>query len=271
MFTHLIESGSHGKDLARKGRFFLGTLGFYALLLMLASVASVYAYDSHLSAQNLELYALVAPPPLETERPDEPRRPASGNIRNNQLAERPAAIARLMESTRPPDMTSTVRNPIAEMPRGPFIITSRTIDPADGGGLGNVPGVGNMSNNNRNAVVVPVDTVDVPPPTPRPTPAPVKPPDRLRLPSTIISSKIIVKPAPAYPPIAKQVGARGTVTVEILIDERGHVISAQATSGHPLLRAAAQGSAYQARFSPTSVSGQPVKVSGVITYNFVLQ
>jgi len=271
MFTHLIESGSHGKDLARKGRFFLGTLSFYALLLMVAGVASVYAYDSHLSAQNLELYTLIAPPPLETQRPDDPPRAASGNTRNNQLAERPAAIARLMESTLPPDTTSTVRNPIAEMPRGPFIISSRTVVPADGGGLSNMPGVGTVSNPNRNAVVVPDDTVDVPPPTPKPTPAPVKPPDRVRLTSTIISSKIIVKPAPAYPVIAKQVGAKGTVTVEILIDERGHVISAQATSGHPLLRAAAQGSAYQARFSPTSISGQPVKVSGVITYNFILQ
>ena len=43
MFTHLIESGSHKKDLARKGRFFLGTLGFYGLLLMIAGVPlSVY-------------------------------------------------------------------------------------------------------------------------------------------------------------------------------------------------------------------------------------
>jgi protein TonB len=61
------------------------------------------------------------------------------------------------------------------------------------------------------------------------------------------------------------------VTVEILIDEQGRVVSARATSGHALLRAAAQSSAYQARFSPTSISGHPVKVAGVITYNFILQ
>jgi len=40
-------------------------------------------------------------------------------------------------------------------------------------------------------------------------------------------------------------------------------------SGHPLLRAAAVAAARGARFSPTKLSGQPVKVSGVITYNFV--
>jgi protein TonB len=93
----------------------------------------------------------------------------------------------------------------------------------------------------------------------------------VRLSSVVISSKIISKPVPPYPALAKQARVQGSVMVEILIDEQGRVISAQATNGHPLLRAAAQGSALQAKFSPTSISGQPVKVSGVITYNFVLQ
>ncbi|MBK8302603.1 MAG: energy transducer TonB [Chloracidobacterium sp.] len=55
----------------------------------------------------------------------------------------------------------------------------------------------------------------------------------------------------------------------MLISESGSVISANAVSGHPLLRAAAEGAARGARFSPTMLSGQAVKVSGVITYNFV--
>lgn len=59
------------------------------------------------------------------------------------------------------------------------------------------------------------------------------------------------------------------MTVQVLIDERGNVVSATAVSGHPLLRAAAVSAARSARFSPTMLSGQPVKVSGVITYNFV--
>jgi protein TonB len=274
MFNQLIESGSHKKDLARKGRFFLGTLGFYTLLLVVAGVASVYAYDSHLAKQNLELYTLVAlpPEPAQAQTPDKPRPIADGNVRHNQLAERPEAIARLLESTRTPDSTSTVRNTVAEMPRTPFIISSRTIDPADGGGaLNNLPGVGNVPSNNRNVVVSVAPTDDPEPPRTTPTPAPVKPPDRIRVASSVISSKIITKPAPPYPIIAKQARAQGPVTVEILIDEQGRVVSAHATSGHPLLRAAAQQSAYQARFSPTSISGQPVKVSGVITYNFILQ
>jgi protein TonB len=49
------------------------------------------------------------------------------------------------------------------------------------------------------------------------------------------------------------------------------VTSAKAVSGDPLLQAAAVAAAREAKFSPTTLSGQPVKVSGVLTYNFELQ
>jgi protein TonB len=58
--------------------------------------------------------------------------------------------------------------------------------------------------------------------------------------------------------------------VQIVIDEQGHVISAKALSGSPLLQAAAVQAAYQARFTPTILGGQAVKITGSITYNFVL-
>ena len=74
-----------------------------------------------------------------------------------------------------------------------------------------------------------------------------------------------------YPQIARQARANGPVNVQVLIDESGKVISAKAVAGHPLLLAAAQQAAYGARFSPTRLGDQAVKVSGVITYNFVLQ
>jgi len=78
-------------------------------------------------------------------------------------------------------------------------------------------------------------------------------------------------PKPAYPPIARQAHAPGTVVVQVTIDENGNVISASAVSGHPLLRAAAVAAARGAKFSPTKLSGKPVKVTGVITYNFTLE
>ncbi|MEJ7616039.1 MAG: energy transducer TonB [Pyrinomonadaceae bacterium] len=87
----------------------------------------------------------------------------------------------------------------------------------------------------------------------------------------VIDGKAISKPAPPYPAIARTARVSGPVTVQIIVDEVGKVISARALKGHPLLLNAAVQAAYQARFTPTLLSNQPVKVSGIITYNFVLQ
>lgn len=86
----------------------------------------------------------------------------------------------------------------------------------------------------------------------------------------VLNGKAISKPEPAYPAIARAARASGTVTVAITFDEEGKVISARAVGGHPLLQQAAVQAAYKARFSPVRLSGQPIKVNGVITYNFVL-
>jgi TonB family protein len=85
----------------------------------------------------------------------------------------------------------------------------------------------------------------------------------------VLNGRAISLPLPAYPPIAKAANASGTVAVRVLIDEDGKVTDAQAVSGHALLRKAAEDAARTARFAPTQLSGQPVKVTGVITYNFV--
>jgi periplasmic protein TonB len=110
---------------------------------------------------------------------------------------------------------------------------------------------------------------EAPPPPPAPTPKP-EPPKKTVVSGGVLNGKAISKPQPAYPPIAKAARASGTVTVQILVDESGRVVSASAVSGHPLLQQAAVAAARQARFSPTLLSGQPVKVSGTVTYNFVL-
>ena len=62
----------------------------------------------------------------------------------------------------------------------------------------------------------------------------------------------------------------GVVIVQVVLDETGKVISAQSTDGPPPLREAAVQAARKARFSPTKLSGQPVKVTGVINYKFAL-
>ncbi|HEX8117876.1 MAG TPA: TonB family protein, partial [Pyrinomonadaceae bacterium] len=76
----------------------------------------------------------------------------------------------------------------------------------------------------------------------------------------------------AYPAPAKAARASGPVTVRVVVDATtGGVVSASAVSGHPLLRAAAVAAAKQAKFSPTIVDGKPVRVTGTLSYNFVLE
>lgn len=86
----------------------------------------------------------------------------------------------------------------------------------------------------------------------------------------VVNGAAVSLPKPSYPPAAKAVNASGVVNIQVLIDEEGNVVSANAVSGHPLLRAASEQAALGAKFKPTLLQGQPVKVNGVIVYNFVM-
>jgi Ca-activated chloride channel family protein len=114
-----------------------------------------------------------------------------------------------------------------------------------------------------------------PSPTPveAPSPAPAGEPERRKTPvaAGVLNSKAINLPKPEYPSTAKSVGAQGRVVVELVIDETGKVTKARAVSGHPLLHKAAVAAALQARFSPTILSGEPVSITGTISYTFLLQ
>ena len=84
----------------------------------------------------------------------------------------------------------------------------------------------------------------------------------------LLNGKALSLPKPSYPPIAKAVKASGTVVVKVLVDEHGNVVSASALSGHPLLQSTAVAAARGAKFAPAKVAGGPVRVRGVINYNF---
>jgi TonB family protein len=86
----------------------------------------------------------------------------------------------------------------------------------------------------------------------------------------VLNGKAKTLVTPPYPAAAKAVRASGSVTVQVLIDESGRVVIAEPIAGHPLLRSAARVAACASEFSPTRLEDRPVKVSGVITYNFTL-
>ena len=107
-----------------------------------------------------------------------------------------------------------------------------------------------------------VVTDSEPPAAPRPLLKPVS--------GGVLNGMALTLPAPSYPDIARRMHQSGVVEVEVVVDETGKVISARALSGPASLRDVAVQAAYRARFSPTKLSGQPVKVSGQINYNFTL-
>jgi TonB family protein len=114
-----------------------------------------------------------------------------------------------------------------------------------------------------------------PPATTKPTPKIEPVPEVKHGPSKVSEGVLqgiaIKKVRPVYPAIAKQVKARGMVQVQVTIAEDGRVMEADIISGPPLLRSAALEAARQWLFSPTTLSKVPVKVQGILTFNFILE
>jgi TonB family protein len=122
-----------------------------------------------------------------------------------------------------------------------------------------------LANNRVDAGVQPLNVKldsEPPPPAPKPMLRPVS--------GGVLNGTAVNLPPPTYPDAAKRMRVAGIVTVQVIVDESGKVISAEATSGPGTLRDVCVQAALRARFSPTKLSGQPVKVSGLINYKFSL-
>jgi len=77
------------------------------------------------------------------------------------------------------------------------------------------------------------------------------------------------KVQPVYPPMAKNLRVAGIVRVDLLLDEQGSVLSAQA-QGPEMLKRAAMDAIKQWKFRPVVRDGQPTRASGFINFNFSL-
>ena len=264
MFNNLIESSSHRKEFKRRGSFFLLTTASYALMLVLTGIARIYAYDARLDAQTTELeLVMFVPPETPKETIREPKntiRPTT-NSANNTISHsiRTQLVDSPSNPNNPPKDVGTVASSVPPA-RSDSRIGDRNEDPVlPTTSRGNTTGEGEPRPN-----VVLVD----PPPPPTPPQPPAK---KIVISKKVMNSEALSLPKPVYPALAIQIRQQGTVNVQVLIDETGRVISAQPVAGPPLLLAEAKKAALRARFSPTTIGEQPVKVSGVITYNFVLQ
>lgn len=269
MFDVLVETNGSRADARGRRKYFAVSALLVGALFLSAVIVSIYAADFDIGG-DLDmarmLVAQIEPPERVTEEP-QPRQPAAASTSpSNRLPQRTESIARIDEQQDAPDSVSTVVNKIPPRPLGAYEISDRNFDPPAYGGRpdGIARNSGGSDRGSSSAELTrPVpERVESKPPPPaikKPT-APIS--------KGVITGEAIYLPKPQYPATAIAVNAQGDVSIQVLIDEEGRVISAKPVSGHPLLRAAATGAARSAKFRPTLLSNQPVKVTGVIVYKF---
>jgi protein TonB len=258
MFENLVESGSHKEDLKRKGSFLLGFGIVYLVLIFAALIAGILLAPAYIDQQTLELTALIAPVPVQQQQKQEAK-PEKIEVSKNVDVRR-ELIADVSRADLVPKEVSAKASDVPPVRKGVVTMigsanTNAIAPVAPGSGTGQI-----ISGPAR------VDVADAPPPPP-PKPTPPKAP----ISGGVLNGKAVRLVQPPYPAIARSAHASGQVRVQITIDENGNVISATPVSGHPLLQGAATAAARASKFTPTKLSGQPVKVTGVIIYNFVAQ
>jgi periplasmic protein TonB len=264
MLDQLVESKSNSAENNRRGGFLVTVFVLMSVLLLSGVIWSLFAKSFDMGGGELELSSLVAPIPVEDTPPPKP----DPDKPKPNVDVRTEIIQNMNESPKDIPPVSTQKQTIP--PRDPNKFTvkgannfnAENAPPPDYRGAVNTTGTGI---NDASPTAAPPDNDSAPPPPPAKTPPPVP----KQISGGVLNGKATSLPKPAYPPAARAVRAAGPVSVQVLIDENGNVVSASAVSGNPLLRAAAVQAARGAKFSPTKLSGQPVKVSGVITYNFV--
>ena len=102
-----------------------------------------------------------------------------------------------------------------------------------------------------------------------PPPPPVRV-SRTKVGGQVQEAKIIARPNPVYPPLARQARIQGKVQLHAIIDKDGRVSQLEVVSGHPLLVKAALDAVQNWRYQPTVLNGEPVEVDTTIDVNFVL-
>jgi TonB family protein len=147
----------------------------------------------------------------------------------------------------------------------PTAATATTVEPA--------PAVAQEAQLSKNAASADVANAEEPPKTggdekPAQVPPAATGEKHPPLSGGVLNGKAISLPRPDYPADARSAGVDGVVVIQVTIDEQGNVTEARAVSGPKILQEPSVNAALQAKFSPTLVQGEAVKVTGVIVYNF---
>lgn len=265
MFDQLVETDSANAGQRSRRAYFLTSSIIVGILFITAVVVSIYAGDYGLGRLDLELTELTTPVELTAPEPEIVKpRPATEqtSIQSERTIRTSDVVENMAAATKIPTGISSAPNTAPTAPVGKFEIGAINRDSSDSGDVGRRPGGSGSENASTEPAVEEVQLAEIadPPPVKRPP---------------VIKSKGVINgearslPVPVYPAIAREAGVGGLVRVQVTLDESGKVISASAADGHPMLRRSAETAARGARFTPTLLGGVPVKVTGVIVYNFV--
>ena len=269
MLEKLVISKKSGQD-SRNLFGILVTTGFSVTsFLSIALVYSLFSQALAMGTGDLNLSTLISPPSIQKKPLPEKETVRSSRTVTNSVPTRQTNMARVTEAKYVPEKVSTVANPTAARPKGLF--KTGLLDSGSGAG-GSVRGSGCYSNCSE----VVGDGTGISSKTSKEKKK-IKPlkdaPPALKKKDVVRSLGVINGRAkrlvtPRYTTLMKSLGLRGKVTVRVLISKKGRVISAKASGSHPLLRKAALDAARRTTFSPTILSLVPVRVRGVIVYNF---
>lgn len=269
MFDKLIESEPEGADFKNRRRYFVTSSVVVGVLFLAAVVASIFAADFGLGNNGFELVELIRPPEMATVEPEtpQPRTNQSRNRSPSDLPSRQVNMENLNESRIVPTGVSVIKNTYAARPESlKFVISNCDCDtsgnPNGSGRSTNLGGDGPTGLSQSRPRIETEPETEEPPRIEKPKPQPIKS-------EGVVNGKATYLPKPIYSAAAKAVNAQGKVDVQVTIDEAGNVISARAVNGHPMLKPTAEQAARNAKFSVTYLSRVPVKVTGVIVYNFI--
>ncbi|MFL6468986.1 MAG: TonB family protein [Pyrinomonadaceae bacterium] len=263
MFDKLIESDTAGAEFKNRSRYFLVSTVIVGILFLTAVVYSLYAAEIGIGNGNFEIAELISPVAPDAPEP-EPQRPQNASNDNTQQTSRQILMASTDAPTKTPTSVSTARNPHRSIDISRFENINVGGPDRDGGTPNGRPrgdGTGTSSGTSDNESDNLETSKSAPPPVIKQTPKIVRT-------SKVLNGDAISLPKPAFPKPAVMLGLEGAVKVQVTIDEVGNVISAKAADGHPFFRLVAEQAARNAKFRPTLLNDVPVKVTGVIVYNF---
>lgn len=270
MFEQLTETDPQAADVkGRKNYFIVSAVGLGGILFA-ALVISLFAVDFNIGMDEIDMVELLAPIDVSDQKLPEleatPKQKPGGGP--SKMATRQVNMARIDESPRDvPAAISTAKNTTLARIADFKIGQTDSGEPGDrGSGRGNGTGTGDGDGLGDGTVASAEDVSETPPPPVRKDPVVKEKPIIKSM--GVVNSMATSLPLPVIPAAAKVANAAGTVSVQVLIDEKGNVISANAVSGNLLLRLSSEAAARIARFTPTLLSGTPIKISGVINYHF---